>query len=54
MLCLRPQVADKVVLVGLSTVRFRDTAFSSHECYVDEQQLSWFEEMLAAHPAEDV
>jgi len=45
------EIADKVLCVGLSTVRFRDARFSSHEVFVDAVQLDWFEEVLKAHPA---
>ncbi len=45
------EIADKVLLVGLSTVRFRDARFSSHEVFVDEAQLHWFEDVLKTHPA---
>lgn len=44
-------VADKTLLVGLSTTRFRDSPFSSHEVFVDDLQLDWFERTLEAHPA---
>jgi len=47
------QVGDKTILVGLSTVRFRDSPFSSHECHVDDEQLSWFLDVLKVHPANE-
>lgn len=47
------QVGDKTLLVGLSTVRFRSAPFSSHECHVDDSQLSWFLDILKTHPAEE-
>jgi hypothetical protein len=37
------------LLVGLSTVRFRDSPGSCHEVYIDPAQLAWFEATLAAH-----
>ncbi|GBF87795.1 calcineurin-like phosphoesterase [Raphidocelis subcapitata] len=43
-----------VLLVGLSTVRFRSNAFSVHEVYVDDEQVAWFEALLAAHPGRPV
>lgn len=46
------EIAEKVLCVGLSTVRFRDTAYSSHEVFVDDSQIEWFEQVLARHPAE--
>ena len=37
------------LLIGLSTTRFRDAVGSSHEIYVDDEQLAWFAETLAAN-----
>lgn len=37
------------LLLGLSTVRFREAPGSCHEVYVDPQQLAWFEATLAAN-----
>jgi len=34
------------VCIGLSTTRFRDAEYSSHEVYVDESQRKWFLEQL--------
>ena len=45
-------IGDKTVLLGLSTVRFRDAPYSSHEVHVDDKQLDWFVETVKAHPAE--
>ena len=42
------------LLVGLSTVRFRSNSFSVHEVYVDDEQVAWFEALLAAHPERPV
>lgn len=47
------EVADKTLCVGLSTVRFRSAQWSSHEVYVDSQQIKWFESVLEAHPASE-
>jgi hypothetical protein len=47
------QVGEKTLLVGLSTVRFRDAPFSSHEVHVDEEQLQWFLDVIESHPHED-
>jgi len=46
-----PIPARKILLLGLSTERFRDAPNSSHEVYVSPTQLSWFEEQIASHPA---
>ncbi|CAM9225140.1 unnamed protein product, partial [Heterosigma akashiwo] len=35
----------------MSTVRFRDAPYSSHEVYIDPSQVIWFEEeVLKKHP----
>eukprot|EP00586_Coscinodiscus_wailesii_P014677 CAMPEP_0172492706 /NCGR_PEP_ID=MMETSP1066-20121228/23937_1 /TAXON_ID=671091 /ORGANISM="Coscinodiscus wailesii, Strain CCMP2513" /LENGTH=565 /DNA_ID=CAMNT_0013262487 /DNA_START=187 /DNA_END=1884 /DNA_ORIENTATION=+ len=47
------RVGHRTLLVGLSTVRFRDAPFSSHECWVDPLQLSWFEDVVRRHSAEE-
>jgi hypothetical protein len=47
------QIGEKTLIVGLSTIRFRDAPFSSHEVHVDDAQLEWFEKIVNAHPAED-
>mmetsp|Transcript_53029 Transcript_53029/g.120929 ORF Transcript_53029/g.120929 Transcript_53029/m.120929 type:complete len:484 (+) Transcript_53029:2-1453(+) len=45
------EIAHKILCVGLSTVRFRDTEYSSHEVFVDDKQIAWFQEVLERHPA---
>eukprot|EP00898_Chlorokybus_atmophyticus_P003927 jgi/Chlat1/4535/Chrsp29S08895 len=35
------------LLVGMSTVRFRDNRFSVHEVFVDDEQVEWFRTVLA-------
>lgn len=47
------QIADKTLLVGLSSTVFRDAEFTSHEVTVDDEQIAWFEDMLQKHPAEE-
>lgn len=47
------QIGEKTLLVGLSTVRFRNAPYSSHECHADEEQLAWFEKLIRDHPDED-
>jgi len=47
------QIGEKTVLIGLSTVRFRDSPHSSHECHVDDEQLSWFLQEVESHPDEE-
>eukprot|EP00240_Pyramimonas_obovata_P003347 CAMPEP_0118921598 /NCGR_PEP_ID=MMETSP1169-20130426/819_1 /TAXON_ID=36882 /ORGANISM="Pyramimonas obovata, Strain CCMP722" /LENGTH=607 /DNA_ID=CAMNT_0006862347 /DNA_START=55 /DNA_END=1878 /DNA_ORIENTATION=- len=46
-------VAPKTLIVGIGSTVFRDAPYTSHEVYVDEEQLKWFEETIKAHPAED-
>ncbi|CAN0020645.1 unnamed protein product, partial [Hapterophycus canaliculatus] len=46
-------IAEKTLCLGLSTVRFRDAEGSSHEVFIDEAQMQWFEQQLAAHSKED-
>uniref|UniRef100_A0A383VZZ7 Calcineurin-like phosphoesterase domain-containing protein n=1 Tax=Tetradesmus obliquus TaxID=3088 RepID=A0A383VZZ7_TETOB len=38
-----------VLAVGLSTVRFRSNQHSVHEVYIDDEQFSWLEQVLAAN-----
>ena len=47
------QIGQKTLLLGLSTVRFRDAPQSSHEVYVDDAQLEWFVQQVQAHPANE-
>eukprot|EP00904_Undaria_pinnatifida_P008228 jgi/Undpi1/4535/HiC_scaffold_18.g07889.m1 len=45
-------IAEKTLCLGLSTVQFRDAEGSSHEVFVDQEQMDWFEQQLALHPKE--
>ncbi len=47
------QIGEKTLLIGLSTVRFRDAPHSSHECHADDEQLEWFQNIVKEHPHED-
>jgi hypothetical protein len=47
------QIGAKTLLIGMSTVRFRDSPHSSHECHVDDAQLEWFQRVVEEHPHED-
>jgi hypothetical protein len=47
------QVAEKTLLVGLTSTVFRDAKYTSHEVTVDKEQLLWFEEIVKSHPAEE-
>lgn len=47
------QIADKTLLVGLTSTVFRDAKYTSHEVTIDEEQLKWFEQVVVSHPAEE-
>lgn len=46
-------IGEKTLLLGLSTVRFRDAPHSSHEVHIDDSQLEWFVKTVQAHPAHE-
>jgi hypothetical protein len=46
-------VGEKTLLLGLSTVQFRDAPYSSHEVHIDNEQIEWFRSVVERHPAED-
>mmetsp|Transcript_40249 Transcript_40249/g.61018 ORF Transcript_40249/g.61018 Transcript_40249/m.61018 type:complete len:599 (+) Transcript_40249:410-2206(+) len=46
-------IGTKTLLLGLSTVQFREAPYSSHEVYIDDKQLEWFQQMVESHPNED-
>ena len=45
-------IADKTLLVGLSSTVFRDAKYTSHEVTIDDAQMAWFEETLKNHPSD--
>jgi len=47
------EVAPKVLLVGLGSVVFRDAQYTSHEVFIDNGQIDWFENLCETHKAED-
>jgi len=47
------EIAPKVLLLGLGSVLFRNSPYTSHEVYIDDAQISWFEEVTRTHPAEE-
>ena len=47
------QIAEKTLLVGLTSTVFRDAKYTSHEVTIDREQLDWFEQTVKAHPASD-
>lgn len=47
------EIADKTLLVGLSSTVFRDAVYTSHEVTIDQEQIDWFEKTVTDHPADD-
>ena len=47
------QIAEKTLLIGLTSTVFRDAKYTSHEVTIDKAQLEWFEETVKAHPSTD-
>jgi hypothetical protein len=47
------QIADKTLLVGLSSTLFRSAKYTSHEVTIDEEQMAWFTDVLKTHPSEE-
>jgi hypothetical protein len=46
-------IGDKTLLVGLGSSVFRDAQYTSHEVFIDEPQIKWFEETVKACPASE-
>merc|ERR1719183_1169594 len=46
-------IAEKTLLVGLTSTVFRAAKYTSHEVTVDAEQLRWFEETVKTHPADE-
>lgn len=46
-------IGKRTLLLGLSTTRFRDAPYSSHEVYIDDEQLDWFRAMVESHSQSD-
>ena len=40
-------------MVGLGSVLFRDAQYTSHEVFIDNGQIDWFENLCDTHKAED-
>lgn len=47
------QIGERTLLLALSSVRFRDAPYSSHEIDVGDDQLEWFIRTVREHPAEE-
>eukprot|EP00596_Hydrurales_sp_CCMP1899_P000589 CAMPEP_0119040744 /NCGR_PEP_ID=MMETSP1177-20130426/10740_1 /TAXON_ID=2985 /ORGANISM="Ochromonas sp, Strain CCMP1899" /LENGTH=526 /DNA_ID=CAMNT_0007006061 /DNA_START=236 /DNA_END=1816 /DNA_ORIENTATION=- len=46
-------IAPKTMLVGLGSTVFREARYTSHEVFIDDAQVKWFEDTVAECPAED-
>jgi len=49
----RRDLADKVAIIGLGSTVFREAQYTSHEVYIDEEQIRWFKEQVESCPAEE-
>jgi len=47
------EIAEKTLVVGLGSTAFRSAKYTSHEVVVDDEQIAWFEDVIAKHPAEE-
>ena len=45
------EIAEKTLVVGLGSTKFRSAQYTSHEVVVDDEQIAWFEDTIAKHPA---
>lgn len=46
-------LTEKTMLIGLSSVTFRDALYTSHEVFIDDEQVKWFEKTVQCCPAEE-
>ena len=47
------EIAEKTLLVGLGSTVFRTAKYTSHEVTIDDEQLAWFEDVVASHPSSE-
>lgn len=47
------QIAEKTLIVGLGSTKFRTAQYTSHEVCVDDAQIKWFQDTVEQHPASD-
>eukprot|EP00527_Entomoneis_sp_CCMP2396_P005439 CAMPEP_0198140906 /NCGR_PEP_ID=MMETSP1443-20131203/3994_1 /TAXON_ID=186043 /ORGANISM="Entomoneis sp., Strain CCMP2396" /LENGTH=577 /DNA_ID=CAMNT_0043803483 /DNA_START=72 /DNA_END=1805 /DNA_ORIENTATION=- len=47
------QIADKTLLVGMTSTVFRSAIYTSHEVTIDQEQINWFEKVLQDHSSAD-
>jgi hypothetical protein len=45
------EIADKTLLIGLTSTVLRDAKFTSHAVYIDSDQVQWFKQVLNDHPS---
>lgn len=46
-------IAKKTLLLGLGSTVFRDAVYTSHEVYIDDAQVDWFEKTVKECPASE-
>jgi len=47
------EVAEKTLVVGIGSTVFRTAKYTSHEVFIDDAQLAWFEKTIVDHPASE-
>ena len=47
------EIAQKTLLIGLGSTVFRDAVYTSHEVFIDDAQVEWFEKTVSECKAED-
>jgi len=47
------EIAKKTLLIGLGSTVFRDAVYTSHEVFIDDQQVEWFEKTVKECPASE-
>lgn len=47
------EIAPKVLMLGLGSTVFRESTYTSHEVFIDKEQIKWFQKTVEDHPAED-
>lgn len=46
-------IAEKTMLVGLGSTVFREARYTSHEVFIDDEQVKWFEDTVKECPASE-
>jgi len=47
------EIAEKTLLVGMTSTVFRDAKYTSHEVTIDQGQIDWFEQVCRDHPSSE-